>query len=289
MLWPGVAEELLAGKAFFVRDGVFKDVDAVIFTHVGDNLSDRLGPAVRAPAWSRSSTPSTARARIRRGRRGAASRALDARRADGHRLEHAARASAPRAALALRHHRRRRPAQRRPVGGDGLVLFPRAELRQDPRKTSQLGNDIADGAAKMTDTTVTQPHRRHRRAAAFQPADRRGRPGQHQRGRPAEMDARRAGVREGGADQLGGRQDRGARDRRSTASSRRTRRPKSGGSDDIGDISWTVPTITLPLPVEHPGPARPQLVQRDRDGDADRAQGRGGGRQGDGDDHASTC
>ena len=36
VIWPGVAEELLAGKAFFVRAGMFKDVDAVLFTHVGD-------------------------------------------------------------------------------------------------------------------------------------------------------------------------------------------------------------------------------------------------------------
>jgi aminobenzoyl-glutamate utilization protein B len=37
-LWPGVAEELLATKAYFVRAGVFKDVDVVLFAHVGTNL-----------------------------------------------------------------------------------------------------------------------------------------------------------------------------------------------------------------------------------------------------------
>src|SRR5687767_2459723 len=42
-LWPGVAEELVAGKAYFVREGVFKDVDVVIFTHVGNNLSTSWG------------------------------------------------------------------------------------------------------------------------------------------------------------------------------------------------------------------------------------------------------
>ena len=36
-LWPGVAEELLATKAYYVRDGYFKDVDVVIFTHIGGN------------------------------------------------------------------------------------------------------------------------------------------------------------------------------------------------------------------------------------------------------------
>jgi aminobenzoyl-glutamate utilization protein B len=33
-IWPGVAEELLGTKAYYVRAGLFKDVDAVLFTHV---------------------------------------------------------------------------------------------------------------------------------------------------------------------------------------------------------------------------------------------------------------
>jgi len=32
VVWPGVAEELLAAKAWFVRDGRFNGVDAVLFT-----------------------------------------------------------------------------------------------------------------------------------------------------------------------------------------------------------------------------------------------------------------
>lgn len=43
MLWPGVAEEQLGTKAYFVRDGYFKSVDACIFTHVGDNLGVSWG------------------------------------------------------------------------------------------------------------------------------------------------------------------------------------------------------------------------------------------------------
>ena len=45
MLWPGVAEELVGAKAFYIRDGYFKDVDACIFTHVGDNLVTSYGDA----------------------------------------------------------------------------------------------------------------------------------------------------------------------------------------------------------------------------------------------------
>jgi aminobenzoyl-glutamate utilization protein B len=43
MLWPGIAEELVGTKAYYVRAGVFKDVDISIFTHVGDNLGVSWG------------------------------------------------------------------------------------------------------------------------------------------------------------------------------------------------------------------------------------------------------
>src|SRR5947209_4133048 len=42
-LWPGVAEELLGTKAYFVRAGAFKDVDVALFTHVGDNMTVSWG------------------------------------------------------------------------------------------------------------------------------------------------------------------------------------------------------------------------------------------------------
>jgi aminobenzoyl-glutamate utilization protein B len=43
VLWPGIAEELLAAKAYFVRAGVFKNADIVLFTHVGTNLAVNWG------------------------------------------------------------------------------------------------------------------------------------------------------------------------------------------------------------------------------------------------------
>ena len=42
-IWDGVAEELLGAKAYYVRDGYFKGVDAVLFAHVGDNLGSNYG------------------------------------------------------------------------------------------------------------------------------------------------------------------------------------------------------------------------------------------------------
>ncbi|WP_242689134.1 amidohydrolase [Pedobacter sp. SYSU D00535] len=43
VLWPGVAEEQLGTKAYYVRDGYFKNVDACIFTHVGNNMGVSYG------------------------------------------------------------------------------------------------------------------------------------------------------------------------------------------------------------------------------------------------------
>ena len=42
-IWPGVAEELVGTKAYFVRAGLFKDVDIALFTHVGNNLGVSWG------------------------------------------------------------------------------------------------------------------------------------------------------------------------------------------------------------------------------------------------------
>lgn len=44
-LWPGVAEEALATKAYYVRAGVFNGVDVVLFCHVGNNLRVSMGPS----------------------------------------------------------------------------------------------------------------------------------------------------------------------------------------------------------------------------------------------------
>lgn len=43
MIWPGVAEELLGSKAWYIRDGYFKNVDACIFTHVSGGFGVGYG------------------------------------------------------------------------------------------------------------------------------------------------------------------------------------------------------------------------------------------------------
>jgi aminobenzoyl-glutamate utilization protein B len=43
IIWPGIAEEQMTGKAFFVREGLFKDADVALFTHVGNGLGVSWG------------------------------------------------------------------------------------------------------------------------------------------------------------------------------------------------------------------------------------------------------
>ena len=56
VLWPGVAEELLGGKAYMVRAGLFKDIDVVLYTHVGDTFSTGWGQPTGTGLVSRRSS-----------------------------------------------------------------------------------------------------------------------------------------------------------------------------------------------------------------------------------------
>ena len=213
LLWPGVAEELLAGKAYLVRAGVFKDVDACIFAHVSDGMSVRWGEAtgVVRPRVDRVHVHRRDRARRRR----AVARPLGARRrrADERRLELPPRAPPAPAALALRDHQRRRSAQRRARQRQRVVLPARDRLRADRRAARHRRSD---GPGRRAD----DQHRGHvardrqRLAAALQPADRRDDVHQH-RGRSACRSGTRPTRRWR------------ARRRRSSASRRTAYRPRS--------------------------------------------------------------
>ena len=79
-LLPGVAEELVGAKAFYLRAGLFKDSDIAILLHIADIIEDDAGPATVSPpptdkpspsaAWFLFSMLSTAKRRMRRARRG---------------------------------------------------------------------------------------------------------------------------------------------------------------------------------------------------------------------------
>jgi len=42
-IWTGTAEELVGAKAYYIRAGLFKDADVALFTHVGENLGVSWG------------------------------------------------------------------------------------------------------------------------------------------------------------------------------------------------------------------------------------------------------
>ncbi|RPJ79522.1 MAG: amidohydrolase, partial [Acidobacteria bacterium] len=44
-VWPGIAEELIGGKAHLVKAGIFKDVDIVLFSHVSSGFGVSWGDA----------------------------------------------------------------------------------------------------------------------------------------------------------------------------------------------------------------------------------------------------
>ncbi len=250
MLWPGVAEELVAGKAYMVRDGVFKDVDAVIFTHVGDNLGTSWGKPMGTGLVSVEYTFSGATAHSA-GKPWMGRSALDA-------------VSLMNAGWEFRREHIR-PAQRSHYvirdGGDQPNVVPeRASVwyyfrEQDFQRISDLyavGNKIADGAALMTDTTVerrvlgTAAPRHFNRPiaeAAYANIRQIGLPNwssDDQAFAKAVQRETKAEKTDGLATQL---------DKLEPPKEN----PESGGSDDIGDVSWVVPTITIRYPSNIPG------------------------------------
>jgi aminobenzoyl-glutamate utilization protein B len=242
VLWPGIAEELLAGKAFQVRDGMFDGVDAVLFTHVGYNLETGWGEVTGAGGlisveYTFHGASAHAAAAPWRGRS-----ALDA-------VE----------LMNMGWNVRRehlRPEQRShyiiTYGGEQPNVVPAlAKVWYYLRETDVAGvranfaicNRIADGAAMMTDTSVTRrmlgaswPRHYNRILAETVQAniERTGLPDW------TEDDQRfaRAVQRAAGGKEVG----------LATEVARITTRPHSPGTDDIGDVSWVVPTVQIRYP-----------------------------------------
>ena len=249
LLWPGVAEELVAGKAFMVRDGVFKDVDAVLFTHVGSNLDTAwgqpMGTGLVSVEYTFNGESAHSAAAPWRGRS-----ALDA-------VE----------LMNMGWNMRRehlRPEQRSHYvisdGGDQPNVVPsvasvwyffREQDFKRIQKSFDIGNTISEAAAKMTDTTVTRriigtaaPRHFNRpiAEAAYENIKAVGLPrwtaGEQAFAKLVQKNAK-AEKQEGLAVEL-------------KKLEPPLDEPKSGGSDDIGDVSWTVPTITIRYPSNIP-------------------------------------
>ncbi|MFZ4380793.1 MAG: amidohydrolase [Sandarakinorhabdus sp.] len=250
MLWPGVAEELVATKAYYVRAGMFKDVDANLFAHVGDSLETTWGPMAYTASLSVEYTFAGLTAHAA-GNPWDGKSALDAVELmnDGWNMK--------------REHLP--PTQRSHYvitgGGNQPNIVPdKASVWYYFRDTQlpavkamyDTGNRIANGAAMMTETSVTRRVLGHAATnygnkpiaeAAFANMKAVGLP----QWSAADQNFARA-VLSGF-----GRKDKPlATDGPKLWSPENPNSDRNGGSDDIGDIMWTVPTITIVYPSNIP-------------------------------------
>lgn len=249
VLWPGVAEELVAGKAYMVRDGVFKGVDATIFTHVGANLQTTWGQPsgtglVSVKYSFRGESAHSAGAPWR-GRS-----ALDA-------VE----------LMNIGWNMRRehlRPEQRShhviSDGGDQPNVVPseatvwyyfREQTFDAIKKNWAIGDKIAKAAADMTDTKVSSAivgtaAPRHFNRPMAEAAQK----NIEQVGLPKWTDDEQAFAK-AVQKNVGSTKQQGL-DVKLKGLKPPEEKPESGGSDDIGDISWIMPTITINYPSNIP-------------------------------------
>jgi aminobenzoyl-glutamate utilization protein B len=251
MLWPGVAEELVATKAYYVRAGMFKDVDANLFAHVGDNLQTAWGPLGQTASLSveYSFTGRTAHA---------AGNPWDGRSAlDAVELMDAGwnmkREHLP---PTQRSHYVITGGGNQPniVPDKASVWYYFRDIELPAVKSMyDAGNRIAEGAAMMTETSVT------RRVLGHAATNYGNRP----LAEAAFANMQAVGLPKwSAADQNFARAVLTGFDRKVQPlasegphlwSPEKPDPNRSAGSDDIGDIMWTVPTITIRFPSNIPG------------------------------------
>jgi aminobenzoyl-glutamate utilization protein B len=252
MLWPGVAEEQLASKAWFVRDGMFKDVDVVLFAHVGSNLGVSWGAGGGTGLMSVEYTfeGETAHSAGAPWRGRSAEDAVELMSIGWqYRREH------------LRLSQRSHSVITN--GGDQPNVVPRNAsiwwyLREIDQPHIQemwdIANKMAEGAALMTNTKWSS-----RILGTAYP--------QHMNRAVAEAmyeNIKTVGLPQWSADdqalakalqkELGNPQQPGLDTTLGAIGAPNPDRENTGGgSDDIGDVSWNVPTVTLRYPANIPG------------------------------------
>jgi aminobenzoyl-glutamate utilization protein B len=251
-LWPGVAEEAVAGKAHLIRAGVFKDVDVTLFTHVGNNLGVSWGQSGSNALVSvlfkfRGQTAHSAGAPWR------GKSALDAvmlmAQAWEFKREHLE--------VAQRSHYVIKDGGDQPnvVPQTASIWFYLRERDYD-RVMNMFGaaRKMAQGAALMTDTQVdtvqilgTAWSGHFNKAVAQATYD------NIQRVGLPTWDAGDIELAKGIQRELGVKEDGLATKIDSLQGPVDQSRSLGGGSDDIGDVSWNVPTVTLRFPSNIPG------------------------------------
>lgn len=251
VVWPGIAEELLGGKAQFTKAGVFKDVDVCLFSHIASGMGVSWGDASGTGAVSVEYTFTGQSAHA-----GAAPwmgrSALDAVELMdigwNFRREHLR--------LSQRSHYVITDG-----GGQPNVVPPTASVWYYFREIDSphikemwdLGNTMADGAAMMTGTKVSSrllgsawPQHMNKTVAetVYANIQKVGMPKWSEADQAfAKLVQRNMKVREQGLLTEVGKLDGPVRPEDN----------RGGGSDDIGDVSWSVPTVTLRYPGNIPG------------------------------------
>lgn len=250
ILWPGIAEELVASKAWFVRDGLFDDIDICIFTHVGNNLEVSYGQSSGTGLISVEYTFSGEAAHAA-GAPWRRKSALDA---------------AELMNIGWNYRREHLDPLKRSHsiftdGGDQPNVVPsKASIWYYFRDVNYEGimemysmaNKMAEGAALMTDTEVTSkilgtawPRHFNKVIAEKMYANilKVGLPEWSE----ADQELAKAVQTEVSASKV-----EGLAMKLDTLGLPVTK-PISGGSDDIGDVSWVLPTVTMRFPSNIPG------------------------------------
>jgi aminobenzoyl-glutamate utilization protein B len=249
-LWPGVAEEVVGSKAYFVKAGLFKDVDISLFAHVGSNFSTAWGSGTGTGLQSVQYTFSgeSAHAAFNPWRGRSALDAVELMDAGWNfRREHLR--------LSQRSHYviTDGGAQPNVVPSSATVWYYLRETDYEHIKEMRaIADKIANAAAEMTDTTVTS----RLMGSAWL----------------AHMNKPVAETLNANIARVGLPQWDEADQTLAKALQKELKQPEiglptklqplregippeqnyGGGSDDIGDVSWNVPTATLSYPANIP-------------------------------------
>ena len=250
ILWPGIAEELVAAKAWYTRDGLFDNIDMCIFTHVSSNLAVSYG-AARGTGLISVEYTFEGEAAHSAGSPWRGRSALDAAELMNvgwnYKREHL-------------HPLKRSHSIFTDAGDQPNVVPSKASIWYYFRDVTYDGimemykeaNDVAEGAALMTKTKVNSrilgtawPRHFNKTIAEtmYENIKTVGLPEWSENDQTlakavqTEVNSNR---KEGLSKEL-------------SKLGLPIKTPVSGGSDDIGDVSWKVPTVTLRYPSNIPG------------------------------------
>ncbi len=263
-LWPGVAEEEVGTKAYYVKNGMFKDVDVVLFCHVAADLGVSWGPAMNqnglvSVEYSFKGESAHAAGAPWRGKS-----ALDAVELMdvgwNFRREHLR--------LAQRSHYVITNGGDQPnvVPPDASVWYYFREADYEHIMDMwHIGDNMAKAATLMTDTAYTSrllgtawPGHFNKTIAEtmYENIKKVGLPTwseEDQTLAKALQKELKVPVRGLTSTVRPMRPPRTAQDTAGEGPDGQGAQPTGGGSDDIGDVSWAVPTVTLRYPSNIPG------------------------------------